>query len=328
MTDPAPIIELIYAFRRSKTLFTAASLGVFDRLQHGPAAVSDFPELNADAMERLLDGCISIGLLTKEQGQYRNTPVAEEYLCRNSPHTLVGYILYSDAALFPMWAHLEDAIREGTNRWQPTFGFPAGELFQHFFKTESQKRDFLLGMHGFGQITSPKIVRAFDLSRFQRCVDLGGATGHLAMAAIDAYPGMTAAVFDLPAAIEFAREFTNDRVELIAGDFFAGALPPADLYAVGRILHDWSDAKIQRLLAAIYAALPSGGGLLVAEILLDDNKSGPVDAQMMSLNMLVCTEGKERSLPEYQHLLEQAGFVNVEGRRTNTPLDAVLAMKP
>jgi acetylserotonin O-methyltransferase len=328
MTDPQPIIELIYAFRRSKTLFTAVSLGVFDRLQHGPANASAFPGLNPDAMERLLDACVSIDLLSKEHGLYRNTPMSDAYLRRNSPNTLAGYILYSNVALFPMWSHLEEALREGTNRWERTFGFPAGGLFDHFFKTEEQKRDFLLGMHGFGQISSPKVVRAFDLSRYRRFVDLGGATGHLALAAREAYPELSAAVFDLPAAIDFAREFTDNRLDLIAGDFFVDPLPPADVYAVGRILHDWTEAKIQRLLAKIHAALPSGGALLVAEILLDDDKRGPVDAHMQSLNMLVCTEGTERSLPEYRRLLEAAGFRDVEGRRTGTVLDAVLALKP
>jgi acetylserotonin N-methyltransferase len=328
MTDPQPIVELIYAFRRSKTLFAAVSLGVFDRLREGPAGVAAFPDFNGSAMERLLDACVSLDLLVKQDGLYRNTPLAERYLCRASPDTLAGYILYSNAALFPMWAHLEDAVREGTNRWEPVFGFPAGGLFQHFFNSDRARRDFLLGMHGFGLLSSPKVVRAFDLSGFGRMVDLGGGTGHLALAACEAYPQMSAAVFDLPAAIEFAGEFTNGRAGLIAGDFFSDPLPPADLYAVGRILHDWTEAKIRLLLDKIWRALPSGGGLLVAEILLDDDKWGPVDGHMQSMNMLVCTEGRERSLAEYQALLEAAGFVRVQGRRTGAPLDAVLARKP
>jgi acetylserotonin N-methyltransferase len=44
--------------------------------------------------------------------------------------------------------------------------------------------------------------------------------------------------------------------------------------------------------------------------------------------MLLCTEGKERTLGEYRRLLEDAGFQNVQGRITGSPLDAVLATKP
>ena len=64
---------------------------------------------------------------------------------------------------------------------------------------------------------------------------------------------------------------------------------------------------------------------LRAEKLLDDDKSGPRWAVMQSLNMLVCTEGKERTVAEYTALLREAGFDRVEGRRTDSPLDAVLA---
>jgi acetylserotonin N-methyltransferase len=327
MTDPRPIIELIYAFRRSKTMFAAVSLGVFDRLRENPADVSAFPELHPGAAERLLDACVSMGLLSKQGGLYRNTALTETYLCRASPDTLAGYVLYSNAALFPMWSHLEDAVREGTSRWRPVFGFPPAELFDHFFNSEQAKRDFLLGMHGFGLLSSPQVVRAFDLSRFSHVVDLGGATGHLAIAALHRYPHLRATVFDLPAAIAFAREFTGGRVELAAGDFFADPLPPADLYALGRVLHDWTEDKIRSLLAKVHATLPEGGAILIAEMLLDDDKGGPVDAHMQSLNMLVATEGRERSAAEYTDMLRAAGFISVEVRRTGAPLDAVLAVK-
>ncbi len=115
---------------------------------------------------------------------------------------------------------------------------------------------------------------------------------------------------------------------MIAGDFFQDDLPAADLYSLGRILHDWGEERIHLLLRKINAALPPGGGLLIAEKLLDEDKSGPTPAHMQSLNMLVCTEGKERTLSEYAALLREAGFVSVDGRRTGTPLDAVLAIKP
>ena len=113
----------------------------------------------------------------------------------------------------------------------------------------------------------------------------------------------------------------------MAGDFFGDELPEADLYAVGQILHDWPDEKIDRLLNKIFARLPTGGGLLVAEKLLEEDGVGPVAANMQSLNMLVVTEGRERSLGEYTALLRRAGFDDVQGRRTGVPLDAVLAVK-
>ena len=332
--DPAPVIDLIQAFRRSKTMFTAASMGIFDLLHEAPAAAAEVAArlaANPDATERLLDACAALGLLRKRAGVYENDPVADTYLRAASPHTLYGYVRYSDEALYPMWNHLADAVREGTHRWRQTFGLD-GPIFSAFFHTDEAMRDFLRGMHGFGMLTSPKVVGAFNLGRFRRIVDLGSATGHLVVAACERYPELRGAVFDLPrvtamAREEVARSSARDRIEVLAGDFFEDELPPADLYSVGQVLHDWNEAQIARLLTRIFDRLPPGGALLVAEKILEEDGVGPIPANMQSLGMLICTEGKERSLTEYTQLLKRAGFSQVEGRRTGVPLDAILAVK-
>ena len=164
-------------------------------------------------------------------------------------------------------------------------------------------------------------------------VDLGGGTGHLAIAACRQYPNLHAVVFDLPSVTAIARETIAqsgmpDRILTQDGDFFAGELPEADLYSAGRILHDWDDEKVALLLSAVVERLPRGGALLVAEKLLNEDGVGPLAANMQSLNMLVVTEGRERSLGEYARLLRGAGFAKVEGKRTGVALDAILAIKP
>jgi acetylserotonin N-methyltransferase len=331
LPDPAPVIDLIEAFRRSKTMFTAVSLGVFDRMPATAAALAAGIGAHTGALNELLNACAALGLLDKQDGVFTNTPIADAYLTARSPHTLRGYIRYSDEALYPMWAHLDDAVRQGSHRWTQTFGLE-GALFSHFFRTEDAMRDFLRGMHGFGALTSPAVVAAFDLSRFRRMVDLGGATGHLVIAACERYPGLTGAVFELPAVVPSAREqvarsAAAGRIEVLAGDFFADDLPPADLYALGQVLHDWSEDRILRLLRRIHDRLPEGGALLVAERLLHDGGVGPLPTNMQSLNMLVCTEGRERSPAEYAALLTQAGFGEILHHRTGAPRDAVLAIR-
>jgi acetylserotonin N-methyltransferase len=53
-----------------------------------------------------------------------------------------------------------------------------------------------------------------------------------------------------------------------------------------------------------------------------------IPALMQSLNMLVATEGRERTLSEYRKLLESAGFRSVQGQVTASPLDAIFGLKP
>jgi acetylserotonin N-methyltransferase len=97
---------------------------------------------------------------------------------------------------------------------------------------------------------------------------------------------------------------------------------------LGRILHDWNDEHAQQLIQRAFDALPSGGGLLIAEKILAEDSTGPRWALLQSMNMLVCTEGRERTVAEYGKMLFQAGFTQVEVIRTSVPLDCILAIKP
>src|SRR4029078_10314471 len=95
---------------------------------------------------------------------------------------LAGSLKFTDEVVWKLWGDLAGGVREGTSGWKRTFGWD-GPVFANIFRTEQLRREFVMGLHGFGLIPSPRVVAAFALSRFHRLVDLGGATGHLAVAA-------------------------------------------------------------------------------------------------------------------------------------------------
>ena len=139
--DPGIILDLLQAFRCSKAMFAAVSLGVFDALTSGPKPLPVLAEelkANADALERLLDACVGLQLLERDERGYRNTPAGSTYLCRGSPDRLTGYINYSNDVMWKLWGNLEDAVREGGHRWKTNLrlGWP---IFSHFFRTEEAR---------------------------------------------------------------------------------------------------------------------------------------------------------------------------------------------
>lgn len=332
--DPTPIVDIMDGFRRSKAMFAAVEMGIFDILTESPLTAPEIAarlKASLTGTERLLEACVSLQLLEVHDGKFSSTEVADVYLRRSSDRALTGYILYSNLVLYQCWAHLEDSVREGTPRWAQTFGTDK-PIFEHFFSTPEKMRTFTTGMHGLGLTTSPAVVSAFDLSGFHTLADLGAATGHLVIAACETWTNLRGIAFDLARVLPLAEEHiaaltARNRIATCPGDFFSGELPPADLYALGRILHDWGEDKIRLLLGRIFEALPPGGALLIAEKLLCEDRSGPLSAHLQSLNMLVVTEGKERSLSEYTALLREAGFAKTEGKLTGTYLDAILARK-
>jgi acetylserotonin N-methyltransferase len=309
-SSPQPVLELLEGYRRSKTLFAAVQLGIFDGERPPGKEIA-----------RLLDACVSLGLLEKRAGGYSNTQLANEYLARSSPRSLASYVRFSNAVLYPLWGGLEKAVLDGANERPRAFGGGRTQA-----EAEDLQRDFVMGMHGTGVLSSPDVAAAFDLSMFSGFVDLGGATGHLAAAIRDRYPGMAVTLLDLHPVIAAAAETAGPNVELVAANFHLDPLPKADLFALGRVLHNLNDKDAKRLLDRIHDALPAGGGLLIAERLLDEDRSGPATAHLQMLNMLVCTGGRERTDSEYRAILRGAGFREIRTKVTGSLLDAILAI--
>jgi hypothetical protein len=83
----------------------------------------------------------------------------------------------------------------------------------------------------------------------------------------------------------------KERVTFAGGSFFTDALPKADVVLMGHILHDWNLETKKMLLKKSYDALPPGGAVVVYESIIDDDRSQNAFGLMMSLNMLVETDG-------------------------------------
>ncbi|XP_050976043.1 probable bifunctional dTTP/UTP pyrophosphatase/methyltransferase protein isoform X1 [Labeo rohita] len=334
---PHSIISLLDGFKASKTLFTASKLKVFDVLNssNGLTLEEVAGQINASVLgtERLLEAAVSLGLLktVKQQNTnvYRNTEQANCFLVSNSPESLHGYILHCNDMVWPLFSHLENAVREGTSQHERAFGKKSEDVFQDaYYSKDEVKLRFMDAMHSIARVTGKDVATAFDLSPYKTACDIGGCTGAMAYEFTKAHPGLSVIVFDLPQVIEMRRYFqpkeNDDRVSFVAGDFFTDDLPKADLYILARILHDWSDEKLHVLLSKLSKICTPGCGLLVSEIFLDEERKRPSRALLQALSM---TEGKQRSTSEYNDLLEKHGFTPKHIKHTDNLLDAMLFVK-
>ncbi|NXD21965.1 ASML protein, partial [Spelaeornis formosus] len=330
---PSKILELMDGFRASKALFVASKLKIFDHLKNkGPVKavdIANYVGTSVRGTERLLDACASLGLLEKTSQGYSNTDSANTYLTSDGKYSLHGYIIHSNDHLWPLFTHLESAVKEGSRQNHLAFGKKADDLFKDYYHSQEVKQRFMAAMHSIAHLTARDVATAFDLSQFKSACDLGGCTGALAHELVQVYPNLKVTVFDLPEVIANTSYFQppgehTAPVTFVSGDFFKDNLPEADLYILSRVLHDWPDEKIHVLLSKISAVCRPGIALLVAETVLDEEKTHPSVAVLQSLSM---TEGKQRSASEYKQLLEKYGFTDVQIKITGNLLDAVLCFK-
>lgn len=325
---PAGLLELIDGFKASKALFVACKLNVFDVLKEdAPLKAVDIAgkiDASVCGTERLLDVCVALGLLEKTDRGYRNTELADVHLASDGEYSLHGLAMHSHDHFWSRFTDLELAVREGAS---VAFGRKTEEPVQSKHKT----LQFMRAMHGLAMLTARQVATAFDLSRFTSACDLGGCTGALARALTQEYPRLKVTVFDLPEVIEHVtcvqpEGRRTDRIRFVPGDFFKDDLPEADLYILSRILHEWPDDKVCELLSRVSSRCKPGGGILVAEKVLED-KPAARGSLPASLNLLVRTQGRERGLPEYRGLLERHGFRDVRLAHAGDRLDVILGTR-
>lgn len=304
-------------------LYNAAQLRLFDVLERqgqGMTAATlakhmDCSPKTVAKLERLLNACAGLGLLVKtvsgesSEALYSNTPDGAIYLTTRSDVSLLPLV---DAARHQF--DFAEAIKE--NKWDNSR--------EWFFKPEANTeaydrilprfRRYYTKQEGYAK-TSVHLLEAFDLSKYKTVVDLGGGLGSVCRAFKKRHPLSDVTCYDMPKVVEFALHM--DRQHNRAGEikYTAGnalgrdPLPKADLYIIGHLLHMFNDQLCHVVLNNVAKALNEGGAILILEKVMNPARDGPEMCLMYDIRMnCSVSQGKERTLEEYQQLLSDTGF--------------------
>jgi hypothetical protein len=90
------------------------------------------------------------------------------------------------------------------------------------------------------------------------------------------------------------------------------------------ILHDWDDEPSLRILRNIAKAAAPGTRLVIIETVLPTDDS-PHFSKLTDLIMLVMNSGRERTVAEYDSLLDAAGFTLDRAIPSHTPYSFIEA---
>lgn len=292
--SPDAILQLGSAFWASKTLLSAVELNVFTVLGDGPLeriVLADRCGLHPRGAEDFLDALVALGMLTRDGTCYANTPDTDLFLDRKKPAYVGGLLEMFNARLYGFWDSLTNALKSGQPQSEVRQG---GSFFGTLYSDPQRLQGFLAAMSGVSMGPARAIAAKFPWSDYRSFADIGCAQGALAVQVALAHPHLQGLGVDLPPVQASFTQYVQqhgvkDRLTFRGGDFFRDALPRADVIVMGHILHDWSLAEKNQLIAKAYDALPAGGALLVYEAIIDDERRSNAFGLLMSLNMLIET---------------------------------------
>jgi hypothetical protein len=330
---PDAIMQLSFAFWGSKTLLSAVELGLFTLLADGPLGVEALTarlELHPRSVRDFLDALVSLGQLERNDGLYANTPAGALFLDRRKPSYVGGILEMANTRLYPFWGALTAALRTGEPQNETKQG---RDLFDEIYRHPAILSEFLKAMTGLSLGAARAMSEKFPWSDYRSFADIGTAQGGLAVELARAHPHVHGIGFDLPAVRPHFEDYVaqnglSSRLSFHAGDFFAQAMPSADVLIMGHILHDWSLQKKQVLIRKAYEALPIGGALIVYDPIIDDDRRRNTFGLLMSLNMLVETrEGFDFTGADCRGWLEEAGFAETRCEPLAGPDSMVIGVK-
>jgi len=173
---------------------------------------------------------------------------------------------------------LHYSIKTGKTAFEKVFGMPLFEWLAQHPVEASRFSETMVGFHG----AEPEAVaRAYDFSKAETVVDIGGATGNLLTAILSHHREPRGILFDLPhvvydaPALVKARGLT-DRIAIHGGSFFEGVPIAGDVYLLSHIIHDWSEAQCLTILGICRRAMNPNSRLLIIEMVLPpSNTSHP-----------------------------------------------------
>ncbi|WP_224817139.1 methyltransferase [Hasllibacter sp. MH4015] len=321
--DGEALFDLVAGFVHSQILMAFVDLDLPTHLSSHPRDLSDLarrtgvPELR---MRVLAQGAAALGLMKRQRdGRYALGRLGAALpgipgLAQMIRHHDVLYRDLSDPVAF----FRDGSATELAAFWPYVFG-ASGDVDPQVATTYSEL------MADSQTLVAEEALRHIDLSDVTTLLDVGGGTGVFLAAAGGMYPNLNLHLFDLPAVVEpatarFEREGMMARAQVTSGSFRTDTLPnTADAISLVRVLYDHADDTVAMLLAKAHAALPSGGRLFVAEPMSGGAQpTRPGDAYFGIYCMAMQT-GRARSAAEIAHLLEMAGFQNVQARKTSRP---------
>jgi SAM-dependent methyltransferase len=316
---PGALLDLFGA-GAFRIALSAVKLDLFDALAQGPLTGEELAGrigMHERAAATLLATLEAFGYVKRtRQGRYVNTPLTTKWLLSNSPSHLADFLTWWHQLVFRFWdAYFEQVMRDGR---------PPQTIYEWL---ESQPDGWRMAQAGFeatARLVVDDVVARIDVPQGStRVLDVGGGHGLYSIELCRRHPEMTAAVFDLPVALERATENSrasglSDRVRIMPGDYREDDLgSDYDLALMFNVIHAHQPEENIRLLKKVAAALTPNGRVVILDQ-MEDKAIGPMTRaanSLLGLAYFTLLSGQTYTYQTVTSWLSDAGFAVVGRKR-------------
>ena len=312
--DDKKVWDIIAGLVGYQAFLVAYDLGLFSFLNQGPKSFIEITKnlgIKERPTEAILSTCLNLDFIKQNNSQYELTEVSKIYLVNSSPFFFgAAYDLIINN--FMNYKDIKKALLT-----DKPIAYGEENIFEAHEKQDELAKNFTRAMHSASMAPAlywPEIV---DLSGCKKFLDVGGGSGAHTIGALLKWNHLFGIVLEIEPVCEVCEELfieykLKERAKTHIGDFWNCQYPESDVHFYSQIFHDWPKDKCEYLSKKSFSSLPKGGKIIIHEILMDDDKSGPFMAAAASVAMVGWTEGKQYSGNELESILIDAGFSSIE----------------
>ena len=310
--QPHSLFQMATGYWLSQAVYVAAKIGVADLLMDGPESCSVLAAkmgVDRHSLFRLMRALSGAGVFAQLEGDRFALTRLGEGLRSHAPGSLRQLVITLGEIHYQAWGSLLHSVRTGLPAFNHVFG---PRLFEYLQWHAEAATSFNEGMTDISSMLAYAVLMAYDFSGIRSLVDVGGGHGRFLRNILEFHPEIEGVVFDLPSTIATTKEFPSDpapngRCLLVAGDFLKDVPLGFDAHILCGILHDWDDAHSILILKNCRRAMAKNGRVLLVEMVVPAGDAHCF-SQLLDLNMLVMTGGRERTKAEFCALFDAAGF--------------------
>ena len=311
---PGALLDLFGA-GAFRVVCSALELGIFDALSQGPLTVDEVSQrtgTNERGMGLLLAALEAFGYVQESDSRYANTPLTKKWLLGSSPSHLADFLTWWRQLVFEFWdEYFDEAIRNDR---------PPLTIYEWLESQPDGWKVAQAGLEATARMVLDDVIARIDFPPGgRRVLDVGGGHGLYSIELCRRHPEVTAAIFDLPVALQRARENSrasglNDRVSLLPGDYREDDLGNGyDVALLFNIIHAHLPEENVHLLKKVAAALAPNGRVVILD-LMEDKAFGPAlraANSLFALTYFILLGGQTFTYQEVVRWLREAGFTVV-----------------
>ena len=329
------LFDVMAGFVYSQILLACVRLNVFNLLKNGPLNLEDLSRLThfpMKGLQTLVDAAVAIQLLERRsKGRYGLGTLGAPLVGNDAIAAMVEHHTAFYADMRDPLALLSGSLSErNLGKYWPYVSDKDED--QDSLKYHESVAEYSALMSASLPLVADEIVDAYNFSKHQCMLDVGGGQGTFLKRVHAVSPQLKKMLFDLPGVAQLAAEqlalnSSTQGIQTHGGNFFTDPLPTgADLITLVRVIFDHDDERVLTLLRAIYAALPDGGTLLVAEPMADAPDAQAMGHAYFGFYLLAMGRGRPRTVNEISNLLKKVGFKAVETVATKMPINTQIVL--